>query len=232
MPDKNSKILLVEDDINLGTILKDFLEVKNYIVDHVLNGVEGLDAYLNGSYDLLVLDVMMPKKDGFTLVSEIRKLDKKTPIIFLSAKSLVADKIKGLKLGGDDYLTKPFSSEELLLRINNVLKRVSVSKQNSKSFKSVRIGKFIFDYSKRILTINGNFKKLTSKESELLRLLVLNQNEVLDRSTALNEIWHNNTYFTSRSMDVFITKLRSYLKKDESVEIVNIHGTGFKLLVH
>jgi DNA-binding response OmpR family regulator len=232
MPNKNCKILLVEDDINLGTILKDFLEVKNYNVDHVLNGVEGLNAYYNGSYDLLVLDVMMPKKDGFTLVSEIRKLDKKTPVIFLSAKSLVEDKIKGLKLGGDDYLTKPFSSEELLLRINNILKRVSVTKRNSKSIKSVSIGKFIFDYSKRKLTINGNVKKLTSKESELLRLLVLNQNEVLDRSAALNEIWLDNTYFTSRSMDVYITKLRSYLKKDESVEIVNIHGTGFKLLVH
>ena len=231
MADNKKKILLVEDDVNLGTILKDYLGVKDYDVTHVLNGIEGFDIYSRDSFDLLILDIMMPKKDGFTLTSEIRKLDKKTPIIFLTAKSMVEDRIKGLKLGGDDYLTKPFSSEELFLRINNIFKRVSISKDNYKNIKLLTIGKYKFDYPKRILVLNDGERKLTSKESELLRLLVLNQNEVLERSVALNEIWENNTYFTSRSMDVYITKLRSYLKEDESVEIVNVHGMGFKLLV-
>ena len=232
MADNKKKLLLVEDDINLGTILKDFLIVKNYDVDHVLNGVDGMNSYSNNSYDLLILDIMMPKKDGFTLATEIRKLDKKTPIIFLSAKSLVEDRIKGLKLGGDDYLTKPFSSEELLLRIENIFKRVSISRQKKTIVEPLNIGKFEFDYSRRALTINGNVRKLTSKESELLRMLAISKNDIVDRSAALHEIWRDNTYFTSRSMDVYITKLRSYLKEDPAVEIVNIHGTGFKLLVH
>jgi len=232
MTDIKKKILLVEDDINLGTILKDFLIIKNYDVDHVLNGVEGLNAYYNNSYELLILDIMMPKKDGFTLATEIRKLDKKTPIIFLSAKSLVEDRIKGLKLGGDDYLTKPFSSEELLLRIENIFKRVFVSSQKKIIVEPLTIGKYIFDYPRRALNINGNVRKLTFKESELLRMLAINKNDIVDRSAALDEIWRDNTYFTSRSMDVYITKLRSYLKEDPAVEIVNIHGTGFKLLVH
>jgi DNA-binding response OmpR family regulator len=232
MSDNRKKILLVEDDLNLGTILKDYLGVKYFNVTHVLNGVEGLKAYSGDSFDLLILDVMMPKKDGFTLANEIRKLDKKTPIIFLTAKSLVEDRIKGLKLGGDDYLTKPFSSEELLLRINNIFKRDSISKERNKKLKSLKIGKYKFDYLKRILVDNNGEKKLTSKEAELLRLLALNQNEILERSVALSEIWKENTYFTSRSMDVYITKLRSYLSGDKSVEIVNVHGSGFKLLVH
>ena len=232
MANRKMKILLVEDDINLGAILKDFLNVKNFDVTHVLNGVEGLNTYSGDSFDLLSLDIMMPKKDGFTLAAEIRKLDKKTPIIFLTAKSLVEDRIKGLKLGGDDYITKPFNSEELLLRINNVFKRLSISKDGNKKITLLPIGKYKFDYPKRKLTINNTVRSLTSKESELLRLLVLSQNEVLHRSVALSEIWLQNTYFTSRSMDVYITKLRSYLKGDESVEIVNVHGTGFKLLVH
>ncbi|MGB5894729.1 MAG: response regulator transcription factor [Ignavibacteriaceae bacterium] len=232
MTDIKKKILLVEDDINLGTILKDFLKIKNYDVEHVLNGVDGFNTYSTGSYDLLILDIMMPKKDGFTLATEIRKLDKKTPIIFLSAKSLVEDRIKGLKLGGDDYLTKPFSSEELLLRIENIFKRVFVSSQKKIIVEPLTIGKYIFDYPRRALNINGNVRKLTFKESELLRMLAINKNDIVDRSAALDEIWHDNTYFTSRSMDVYITKLRSYLKEDPAVEIVNIHGTGFKLLVH
>jgi DNA-binding response OmpR family regulator len=232
MADNKRKILLVEDDINLGTILKDFLMIKNYDVDHVLNGVDGFNAYSEGSYDLLILDIMMPKKDGFTLATEVRKLDKKTPIIFLSAKSLVEDRIKGLKLGGDDYLTKPFSSEELLLRIENIFKRVFISRQKKTIVDPLTIGKYIFDYSRRTLMINTSVRKLTSKESELFRMLAISKNDIVDRSAALEEIWRNNTYFTSRSMDVYITKLRSYLKEDPAVEIVNIHGTGFKLLVH
>ena len=232
MADNKKKILLVEDDINLGTILKDFLIIKNYEVDHVLDGVEGLNEYYNGSYDLLILDIMMPKKDGFTLATEVRKLDKKTPIIFLTAKSLVEDKIKGLKLGGDDYLTKPFSSEELLLRIENIFKRVFLSTQKKTIVDPLSIVKYIFDYSRRTLKINSSVRRLTSKESELLRILAISKNDVVDRSSALEEIWRDNTYFTSRSMDVYIAKLRSYLKEDPAVEIVNIHGTGFKLLGH
>jgi DNA-binding response OmpR family regulator len=146
MADKKKKILLVEDDINLGTIFKDYLGVKDFNVTRVLNGVEGLETYSKDSFDLLILDIMMPKKDGFTLANEIRKLDKKTPIIFLTAKSLVEDRIKGLKLGGDDYLTKPFSSEELLLRINNIFKRVAVSKEENKKLKLLIIGKYKFDH--------------------------------------------------------------------------------------
>ncbi len=232
MADNKKKILLVEDDINLGTILKDFLIIKNYDVDHVLNGVEGLNAYYKGSYDLLILDIMMPKKDGFSLAVEVRKIDKKTPVIFLTAKSLVEDRIKGLKIGGDDYLTKPFSSEELLLRIENIFKRVFISKQKKNIVDSLTIGKYTFDYSRRTLKINGNVRKLTSKESELLRMLAISKNDVVNRSAALDEIWRDNTYFTSRSMDVYIAKLRSYLKEDTAVEIMNIHGTGFKLLAH
>jgi len=228
----SKKILLVEDDLNLGSILKDFLSVKGYVVKHDQNGVDGLSSYNQDKFDLLVLDIMMPKKDGFTLAGEIRKVDKNIPIIFLSAKSLVEDRIKGLKLGGDDYITKPFSSEELLLRIENIFKRVSVSKIKDTDFRLIDIGKFRFYYSKRILSLDGDDKKLTSRENELLRLLAINKNDVLDRTVALNEIWKENSYFTSRSMDVYIAKLRSYLKEDPGVEIVNLHGTGFKLLVH
>lgn len=231
MDDEKKKILLVEDEINLGTILKDFLILKGYEINHQLNGLDGLNSFKQDKYDLFILDIMMPKKDGFTLAREIRKTDKYTPIIFLSAKSLVEDRIKGLKLGADDYLTKPFSSEELLLRIENIFKRISSGIKES-IHNSSSIGKYNFDYSKRILKIDNSIKKLTSKESELLRLLIINRNNILNRSAALEEIWDDNTYFTSRSMDVYITKLRSYLKEDESIEIVNVHGKGFKLLVH
>jgi DNA-binding response OmpR family regulator len=232
MENKKRKILLVEDEINLGTILKDFLILKGYEINHQLNGVEGLNAFKQDDYNLLILDIMMPKKDGFTLAKEIRKTDKQIPIIFLSAKSLVEDRIKGLKLGADDYLTKPFSSEELLLRIENIFKHVSSSEKEKSFTDSFLIGKYVFDYSKRSLKINSSEIKLTSKENELLRLLAMNRNNILDRSLALEEIWNANTYFTSRSMDVYVTKLRSYFKGDESVEIVNIHGRGFKLIVH
>lgn len=232
MPADKRKILLVEDDINLGTILKDFLEIKNYKVSHSVNGVDGINAYLENSFDLIILDIMMPKKDGFTLAEEIRKLDKNIPIIFLSARSMVEDKIKGLKLGGDDYITKPFSSEELLLRIENIFKRVSNSIENKTMVKTLQIGRYLFNYNKRTLAINSNERKLTTRESELLRLLAINKNDLMERSTALKEIWSESNYFTARSMDVYITKLRSYLNEDKTVEIVNVHGSGFKLIVH
>lgn len=226
------KILLVEDDINLGTILKDFLEIKNYSVTHSVNGVDGINSYRENSFDLIILDIMMPKKDGFTLAEEIRKLDKNIPIIFLSARSMVEDRIKGLKIGGDDYITKPFSSEELLLRIENIFKRVTSSNKAAPPVNDLQIGEYIFNYNKRSLLLNAKERKLTSRESELLRLLILNKNDLVERSSALKEIWSDNNYFTSRSMDVYIARLRSYLAEDKMVEIVNVHGSGFKLIVH
>jgi len=230
MNSKKKKILLVEDDPNLGSLLKDYLSLKGYIVTRCLNGEEGKNVYAEGSFDLLILDVMMPKLDGFTLAKQIRKMDKQTPIIFLTAKSMLEDRLKGLKIGGDDYITKPFSSEELLLRIDNIFKRTAAAGQLSHEDEVFKLGSFVFDYKKRTLS-NGRIKEqLTSKESELLKLLAQNKNEVVERSLALREIWRNESYFTARSMDVFITKLRSYLKPDTSVEIINVHGTGFKLI--
>jgi len=230
MNSKDKKILLVEDDLNLGSLLKDYLTLKGYNVTRCFNGEEGKNVFFEGSFDLLLLDVMMPKLDGFTLAKHIRKTDKQTPIIFLTAKSMLEDKLKGLKIGSDDYITKPFNSEELLLRIDNILKRTNTTKRISPKEEVFKIGSYDFDYKKRTLR-NGKIEKLlTSKESELLKLLAINKNEVVERSVALSEIWKNESYFTARSMDVFITKLRSYLKPDVSVEIINIHGTGFKLI--
>lgn len=230
MNSKKKKILLVEDDLNLGSLLKDYLSLKGYIVTRCLNGEEGKNVYAERSFDLLILDVMMPKLDGFTLAKNIRKTDKQTPIIFLTAKSMLEDRIKGLKIGGDDYITKPFSSEELLLRIDNIFKRTDTTEELIPEDEVFKLGSFIFDYKKRTLSNGKNKKQLTSKESELLKLLAQNKNEVVERSVALMEIWKNESYFTARSMDVFITKLRSHLKSDTSVEIINVHGTGFKLI--
>jgi len=230
MNSKKKNILLVEDDANLGSLLKDYLSLKGYIVTRCLDGEVGKNVYAEGSFDLLILDVMMPKLDGFTLAKHIRKTDKQTPIIFLTAKSLLEDRLKGLKIGGDDYITKPFSSEELLLRIDNIFKRTTTAGQLKHEDKVFKFGGFVFDYKKRILNNGKISKQLTSKESELLKLLAQNKNEVLERSVALREIWKNESYFTSRSMDVFITKLRYYIKVDPSVEIINVHGTGFKLI--
>ena len=230
MNSKKKNILLVEDDANLGSLLKDYLSLKAYIVTRCLNGEEGKNLFAESSFDLLILDVMMPKLDGFTLAKHIRKTDKQTPIIFLTAKSMLEDRLKGLKIGGDDYITKPFSSEELLLRIDNIFKRTTTAGQLKHEDKVFKFGSFVFDYKKRILNNGKISKQLTSKESELLKLLAQNKNEVLERSVALREIWKNESYFTSRSMDVFITKLRNYIKVDPSVEIINVHGTGFKLI--
>lgn len=226
------KLLLVEDDINLGTLLKEFLEVKNFAVTHCLNGEEGRKIFGTSAFDLLILDVMMPKIDGFTLAKEIRTKDDNVPIIFLTAKSLQNDKIEGLKIGADDYITKPFSTEELLLRINSILKRTKPASRSGEKIESGNfiIGKFQFDYSRRILTANKVEQKLTSKEAELLKLLCQNKNKILERSVALKEIWNEDNYFTARSMDVYITKLRNYLSGDNSIQIINIHGTGFKLI--
>lgn len=223
------RILFAEDDPNLGLILNDFLEVKGYDVTYCKDGNEVLSAFSKDTYDLCVLDVMMPKIDGFTAARELRKTDQNVPIIFLTAKSLQADKLEGLKIGADDYITKPFNSEELFLRIQNILKRTQGQTRREESRSTYSIGDYQFDFNRRLLIFKAKSQKLTSREASLLKLLCENKNEILSRSTALKEIWKDDNYFTSRSMDVFITKLRSYLREDPRVEIVNIHGTGFKL---
>ena len=226
------KILLVEDDKNLGSLLQEYLIAKGFDTTLKEDGDKGLKAFLNDTFDLCVLDVMMPIKDGFTLAKEIRNANKQVPVIFLTAKSLKTDKIEGFESGADDYITKPFSMEELLLRIQAVLRRThstdtSVSPVEVSTFK---IGNLEFDYDKRLLVGGGQENKLTSKEAELLKLLCSNYNAVVERSVALNKIWRDDSYFNARSMDVYITKLRKYLKADPNIEIVNMHGRGFKLL--
>ena len=223
------KILLVEDDINLGSVLQDALEEKNYEVVLKRNGEDGFNEFKANKYDLCLLDVMMPKKDGFTLAKDIRRMNANIPLIFLTAKNLKEDTIEGLKLGADDYLTKPFSVEELGLRMENIFKRLpktEVSTQNK-----FRIGRFDFDNTLRTLTIGNKETKLTTKESELLKMLSVYLDRPLERDVALHAVWGTDSYFAGRSMDVYIAKLRKYLKDDPSVEIMNIHGTGFKMLV-
>ena len=223
------RILLVEDDVNLGNILAEFLTMKNFKVDLCKDGEEGYTNYNKNNYDLCLLDVMMPKKDGFTLAKEIRQTNKNIPIIFLTAKSMQNDKIEGLKLGADDYITKPFSTEELLLRIHAILKR-SASINDFVNTKNYSIGKYVFDYQKKELKIKRYVQSLTNKEAELLKLLCENKNNILRRDLALTKVWNEETYFTGRSMDVYITKLRSYLKNDRTIQIENVHGVGFKLI--
>lgn len=228
MENQKVKVLLAEDDRNLGNILKSYLEAKGYATRLCINGQEAYDQFLRDKYDFCVVDVMMPVKDGFTLAKDIRQHDRHIPILFLTAKSLEEDKLKGFQAGADDYLTKPFSMEELLVRMEAILRRAGVSPTGGKVFK---IGNFEFDYNLQTLKINGAEQRLTSKENELLRLLCENINETLDRSFALNKIWQDDSYFNARSMDVYIAKLRKYLKDDPNVELINVHGIGFKLVV-
>lgn len=226
------KILLVEDDPNLGLLTQDYLELKGkFEVVLCADGEEGLRAFTKQSFDLLILDVMMPKKDGFTLGKDIRKLNQDVPIIFATAKGMIEDKTQAYNLGGDDYITKPFRIEELLLRVNALLKRAENDRGGDKQQSAFKIGRYDFDYSAQIIAINGSQQKLSTKEAELLRLLCLKQNEVLTREEALLNIWHDDNYFNGRSMDVFLSKIRKYLKDDPSVEIINVHGRGYKLLV-
>jgi DNA-binding response OmpR family regulator len=228
-----TKILLVEDDPNLGSLLQEYIIAKGYLCQLETDGDKGLKAFLKGSFDLCALDVMMPIKDGFTLAKEIRNTDKNIPIIFLTAKSLKEDKIEGFQSGADDYLTKPFSMEELLLRIKAILRRTNGTEFSPKIKKLFDIGQLNFDYDRRVLKGNETYEqKLTSKEADLLKLLCENTNDVLERSVALNKIWKDDSYFNARSMDVYITKLRKYLKADPKLEIVNMHGRGFKLLTN
>ena len=232
MSTEPTKILLAEDDANLGALLTEYLEAKGYSVKLARNGKEGYDLFCKQEYDLCLLDVMMPLKDGFTLAKEIRLTNKQVPIIFLTAKSMKEDAIEGFNAGADDYITKPFSMEELLLRIQAVLRR-SMKVQAAESEQvEFTIGQYHFNTDKQTLRIDDSEIKLTTKEVQLLRLLVLNKNQVVDRAFTLKTIWHDDNYFNSRSMDVYITKLRKYLKQDPKVEIVNVHGKGFKLLVN
>jgi two-component system OmpR family response regulator len=227
---KKTRVLLCEDDPNLGALLREYLNAKNFETDLATDGQEGSKMYKRGSYDFLILDVMMPIKDGFTLAKEIRQDDKHTPILFLTAKSMKEDTLEGFKSGGDDYLTKPFSMEELLARINAILRRTNALPDSADDVVHYNIGRYDFDYNKQKLSLNDQEIKLTTKENELMYLLCKNKNGVMERSYALKAIWGDDNYFNGRSMDVYIAKLRKHLKEDTAVEIINIHGRGFKLL--
>lgn len=230
MAEQKTKILLAEDDPNLGSLLKEYLEAKSYETTLAVNGKEASQLLKKNSYDLCLLDIMMPYKDGFTLAKEIRTTDKDIPIVFLTAKSMKEDTIEGFKIGADDYITKPFSMEELLLRINAILKRAG-NKQQVQEKNLYQIGKYTFDFNHQLLKLDDKEQKLTTREAQLLKLLCVNVNEVLDRTFALKAIWEDDNYFNGRSMDVYITRLRKYLKDDPSIEIINVHGKGFKLRV-
>lgn len=228
MENNKVKVLLAEDDRNLGNILKSYLEAKGYATRLCVNGQEAYEQFVKDKYDFCIVDVMMPVKDGFTLAQDIRQHDRQIPILFLTAKSLEEDKLRGFQAGADDYLTKPFSMDELLMRMEAILRRSGLTASGNKVF---HIGNFEFDYNLQLLKLNGNEQRLTSKENELLRLLSESMNETLDRSFALNKIWQDDSYFNARSMDVYIAKLRKYLKEDPNVELINVHGIGFKMVV-
>ena len=231
MISKNKQILLVEDDVNFGTVLRDYLQLNGYKVELARNGLEGFEKFKKNEFDICILDVMMPYKDGFTLAKEIRSKDKSTPIVFLTAKSMKEDVLKGYKIGADDYLTKPFDAEILLKKLEVLIQRTKKSVQNSKPKSRIVVGDFIFNPRLRTLTYKKDTPtNLSPKENQLLLMLVETQNDLLSRNKALEEIWNDDNYFTSRSMDVYIAKLRKYLRQDTSVEIVNIHGEGFRLI--
>lgn len=221
-------ILLCEDDENLGMLLREYLQAKGYNVDLLPDGEAGLRAFQKSKYDMCILDVMMPKKDGFMLAQEIRAVNDMVPLIFLTAKTLKEDVLEGFKIGADDYITKPFSMEELIFRIEAILKRVINKKKEAISYV---LGRFVFNKQKQTLTIDDKVTKLTTKECDLLGLLCTHMNEVLERNYALKAIWVDDNYFNARSMDVYITKLRKLLKDDDQIEIINIHGKGYKLIV-
>lgn len=221
-------LLIAEDDLNLGQILKEYLELKGYTTTLVRDGDEAVETFRNNKFDLCVLDIMMPKKDGFMVSKEIRSIKPTIPFIFLTARSQPEDTLKGLQLGADDYIKKPFSMEELNLRLRAILRRTKKGETQQEKY---TIGNLEFDYSHQQLMYNGEKQKLTSKESKLLLLLCQNKNKILDRSAALKIIWGDDSYFNSRSMDVYITKLRKLLSQDERIKILTIHGEGFRLLV-
>ena len=227
----NNKVLLVEDDKNLGKVLTDYLTSKNYLVQLAENGEVGFDFFINHNYDIIILDIMMPKKDGFSLAKDIRKINKDIPIIFLTAKSHKENIVNAFNLGADDYLTKPFSIEELILRINAVLKR-SIKVEKIELDDNFIIGSYRFHHNQNLLVTGSKVKyKLTTKENDLLKLFCENINNKVDRSLALMKIWGDDSYYNARSMDVYIAKLRKYLQEDNKIELKTIHGFGFKLLI-
>ncbi len=228
---ENKKILLVEDDPNFGTVLKDYLSLNDYDVTLAKDGLEGLIMFKNDVYDLCILDVMMPRKDGFSLAKDIRTTNLEVPIIFLTAKTMKEDVLKGYQAGADDYLNKPFDSEVLLYKIKAILQRKEGDENVEEDKFEFKLGKFDFNSKLRHLSFdNGEPQKLSPKESKLLKLLTIYKNDLMPRELALTKIWRDDNYFTSRSMDVYIAKLRKYLKLDENVEILNIHGEGFRLI--
>ncbi len=225
---KEIKVLLVEDDSNLGSITSDYLKAKGFNCTWEINGELGYREFVKNQYDIVILDVMMPIKDGFSTAKDIRGIDKKVPIIFLTAKSMKEDTLKGFEIGADDYITKPFNMEELTARISAILKRVS--SETEFHFDDIKIGKLTFNPKMQILSKDDFSVSLTTKESDLLILLYKNKNDILERDHALKAIWGDDNYFNGRSMDVYIAKLRKYLKHDEQIKIINVHGRGFKLL--
>ncbi len=230
MGDQHIKVLLAEDDYNLGNILKNYLEAKGFPSTLFENGKEAFEGFMHDTYNFCIIDIMMPVKDGFTLAKEIRAINKKIPILFLTAKSMQEDILKAFDIGADDYITKPFSMEELLVRMNAIMRR-SMQADGQSNHVIYTFGKSSLDYVRQILIANGVEQKLTSKEAELLKLLCDNLNEVLDRTYTLKRIWHDDSYFNARSMDVYVTKLRKFLKEDDTLELINVHGVGFKLVV-
>ena len=232
MAENGLHILLAEDDPNFGIVLKDYLELHDYQVTLCKDGCQGITAFRKGKYDLCILDVMMPEKDGFTLAREIKKLDAHTPLIFLTAKSMKEDMLEGFRIGADDYITKPFDAEVLLYKIKAILNRKAGARADKVEITEYAIGQYHFQFKLRLLHFNGQTHKLSPKEAELLHLLCQHLNDVLPREVALQRIWHEDSYFTARSMDVYIAKLRKYLRDDPSVEIINIHGQGYRLCVH
>lgn len=226
---EKSKILLVEDDFNLGIVIQDFLSLEGYSVHLCRDGKEGLQKFNKNEYDVCLLDVMLPEKDGYEIAEDIRKVNKEIPIIFLTAKSNPEDKVKGFKAGGDDYITKPFNREEFLLRIKAILRRVNNDFEDDENEGLIKLNSFELDFRNLKLSHPKEDKKLTKRETAILKLLCENRNKVIERSLVLNLIWGDDNYFNGRSLDVFITKLRKYLAHDETISINNIHGVGFKL---
>jgi DNA-binding response OmpR family regulator len=220
------KILLAEDDLNLGVLLVDYLETEGFDVKLCKDGELAIKAFQGNQFDICLLDVMMPKMDGFSLAKGIRLMDKKIPVIFITAKSLREDKLKGYGLGADDYITKPFDEEELLWKIKAVIRRIPENKSESKT-EIISIGKYTFDFNNQSLTIGGKTKRITEKESDILNYLSAHRNNIIKREEVLKDLWGENNYFFGRSLDVFITKIRKYLKEDPNLSIENVFGVGF-----
>ncbi|MDR1951060.1 MAG: response regulator transcription factor [Bacteroidales bacterium] len=228
-PSNDIKILLAEDDPNFGPFLQTYLTAKGYSCSLYRNGDEALDAFLTGKYNFCITDVMMPAKDGFMLAKEIRKRNANVPILFITAKNLEEDRLRGFQVGADDYITKPFSMDELTFRIQAIVRRIETTKLQERQ--AFPIGQLTFDHDLQLITTPVQQIKLTSKESDLLRLLCLHENQVVYRNIALTKVWGEDSFYTSRSMDVYMSKLRKFLRDDPNIELQNIHGVGFKLFI-